>query len=65
MVRPQLAEYASAIWDPYYNTDINQIEKVQRRAARWVLNNYTQTSSVTDMLAELSWPTLIIGSSPF
>ena len=46
-VRPKL-EYASAVWDPHTRTQINQIEKVQRRAARYVTNRYHNTSSVTD-----------------
>ena len=49
-VRPKL-EYASAVWDPHTRTQINQIEKVQRRAARYVTNRYHNTSSVTDMLS--------------
>ena len=54
-VRPKL-EYASAVWDP----QINQIEKVQRRAARYVTNRYHNTSSVTDMLHNLNWSSLEI-----
>ena len=46
LVRPSL-EYASSIWDPYYNTHISTIEKIQRRAVRWTLNNYNRYSSVT------------------
>jgi len=57
LVRPQL-EYASAVWDPYYNSHIQQLEKVQRRAARWINNDYSRFSSVTAMLNELSWPSL-------
>ena len=34
------------------------IEKVQRRAIRWTLNNYNYYSSVTTMLQNLNWPTL-------
>ena len=56
MVRP-LMEYASAIWDPCYIKDIQQLEKV-RRSARWVLNDYSYMSSVTSILQQLSWPTL-------
>ena len=58
-VRPTL-EYASAVWDPHTRTQINQIEKVQRRAARYVTNRYHNTSSVTDMLQNLNWPSLEI-----
>ena len=50
------------IWDPHSDTrtQINQIEKVQRRAARYVTNRYHNTSSVTDMLQNLNWPSLEI-----
>ena len=59
MIRP-IMEYASAVWDPFYVKDIQQLEKVQRRAACWVLNDYRHTSSVTLMLKQLSWPTLTL-----
>ena len=39
-VRPKL-EYCSAIWDPYQTSYIKDIEKIQRRAVRFVKNfNY-------------------------
>ena len=57
LVRPIL-EYSSAAWDPYTQHNIDKIEMVQRRAARYALNNYNRTSSVTDMLKELGWDTL-------
>ncbi len=57
LVRPTI-EYASAAWDPFLDCDITRIEKVQRRAARYVLNRYHNTSSVTNMLNILNWPTL-------
>ena len=41
MVRPQL-EYASVVWDPIYNSDVQKLENIQRRAARWVLKDYIQ-----------------------
>jgi hypothetical protein len=31
---------------------------VQRRASRYVVNRYHNTSSVTSILEELKWPTL-------
>ena len=37
---------------------LNQIEKAQRRAARFTCNIYHNTSSVTDMLENIDWPTL-------
>ena len=52
LVRPQL-KYASAVWSPYTKENKIKIEKVQRRAARWVSNDYSTYSSVTDMLSNL------------
>ena len=53
-------EYASAVWDPYYNSHIQQLEKIQGCATWWVYNNYNRFSSVSAMLGELSWPSLEI-----
>ena len=49
LVRPIL-EYASSVWDPHLIKDSDQIEKVQRAAARWVTSDYSWSSSVTVML---------------
>ena len=57
LLRPTL-EYAAAIWDPYTENLIQDIEKVQRRAARFVTRQYRHTSSVSAMLADLNWPAL-------
>ena len=57
LVRPQL-EYADPIWNPYHETQIAQVEKVQRTAARWTCRRWRNTSSVGDMLDELEWPSL-------
>ena len=54
---PQL-EYAAPVWDPHTLNDIQKIEMVQRRAARWVLGDYSPYSSVSDMLRRLGWRTL-------
>jgi hypothetical protein len=43
---------------PYIQKNIDKVEMVQQRAARWALNRYHNTSSVTDMLQSLSWPIL-------
>ena len=45
-------------WDPYYDTDIYKLEKIQRRAARWILSEYSRTTSVTSLLSVLNIPTL-------
>ena len=56
-VRPIL-EYACTVWDPYTKDQIDQLEAVQRRAARFVVNRYHNTSSVTAMIQALQWPSL-------
>ena len=57
LVRPKL-EYAAPIWHPYHKTQIGQVEKVQRTAARWTCRRWRNTSSVGDMLDDLEWPSL-------
>ena len=58
LVRPHL-EYACAVWDPHVETDINKIEMVQRRAARFVANNYSRAEgSVTSILNDMNWSSL-------
>ena len=51
-------EYASTVWDPFTSTNRDQIEMVQRRAARFVTGNYHRTSSANAMLEKLKWETL-------
>ena len=53
-MRPIL-EYARNVWCSHYNKDIQSIEAVQRRAARFCMNCYSRYESVTNML---KWPTL-------
>ena len=57
LVRPIL-EYASTVWDPHQVNQISQIEKIQRKSARFVTGNYSREASVTTMLENLNWPTL-------
>ena len=52
LVRPNV-EYASTVWDPYTKQNKDRVEMVQRRAARYVLNCYERTASVTEMLKQL------------
>ena len=54
MVRA-LMEYACVVWDPHYQSQVSVLEKVQRRAARWVLSDYSYHSSVSSMLEQLNW----------
>ena len=52
--RPHL-EYTAPVWGTHIKEDIQKIESVQRRAARWVLGDYSSYSSVTDMIGRLGW----------
>ena len=45
-------------WGPYCETQIQQVEKVQRTAARWTCRRWHNTSSVCEMLDELQWTAL-------
>ena len=53
LVQPQL-DCAAPIWSPFSNFQINQADKVQRTAARWTCRRWRNTSSVREMLEELS-----------
>ena len=57
LVRPIL-EYGQTVWDPYQLKHIDQVERVQRKAIRYVMTNYDQKASVTAMRENLEWPTL-------
>ena len=57
MVRP-IMEYACTVWSPHTKKNIQILEAVQRRAARFVKNDYSNFSSVTAMMQDLEWPTL-------
>ena len=45
LVRPIL-EYGSSVWDPHYEGLIDDLEKVQKHAARFVTRNYTMIKVV-------------------
>ena len=57
LVRPVM-EYASCVCDPNTTTNINKLEMVQRRAARFVKGDYDRTSSVNTLLNDLGWEAL-------
>ena len=57
LVRSTL-EYVASVWDPHLAKDINKLENIQRRSARFVKRDYRTTSSVTQMLQELGWQDL-------
>ena len=56
-VRPIL-EYAAFVWSPHINININKLESVKRRAARYVMSDFNRYSSVGEMLSTLQWASL-------
>ena len=64
LVRPHL-EFACAVWDPHTSCDIERLEAVQRRAARFVANNHKRSEgTVTKLLNDLQWPSLVHRRKP-
>ena len=59
MARPTL-EYAPTVWDSHSSAETHKLDQVQRRAARFVHNNYTERTPgcVTHMVQNLSWQPL-------
>lgn len=47
-VRPIL-EYASVVWDPHTQILVNSLERIQKRAARFITGIYSFQSSVTEI----------------
>jgi len=61
--RPVL-EYACPVWHPHTTKNINVLESVQRRAARWASNSrwipssYCWSKSSDDCFQKLNWPSI-------
>ena len=56
LVRHQL-EYASPLWNPFRQSDIYKLEKVQRTAARKACRHWRNQSHVGEMVDDLQWST--------
>jgi hypothetical protein len=57
LVRPIL-EYAAPAWDPLLINHKAALERVQKRSARFVRNDYRYHKSSSSMVQELNWPSL-------
>jgi hypothetical protein len=57
LIRPTL-EYGCTIWEPHQKSNVQKLEKVQRKAARFVSGLYHPTASVSKMLHDLGWKSL-------
>ena len=52
IIRPTM-EYAASCWDPYEQGHIDQLEKIQNKAARFIKSDYKWTSSVSTLKRDL------------
>ena len=58
LVRPVI-DYGSSVWDPPGVVLQQELESVQKRAARFVTGNYNyETGSMTGILGQLKWESL-------
>ena len=55
-----MLEYGSVVWDPYLHKNIDRLEQVQRRAARFITGNYRSRDEgcVTKMVKSLELTSL-------
>ena len=53
-------EYASVVWDLFLQRELDRLEKIQRRAARFVTNNYRMECGLTStqLIGSLGWDSL-------
>ena len=59
LVRP-VVKYSSPVLNPSKKQEISQVEQIQRKAARYVFNDYRDRSpgTVTNMIDTLQWDSL-------
>ena len=58
LVRP-LLEYGCTAWDPYRNNQIDRLEKINKRAARFITGNFNREhGNTTKNMKILGWPPL-------
>ena len=62
LVRSTL-EYGAIVWDPYLITDINRLEGIQRKAARFITGDFRtrKPGCVTNMLTYFTRGVMNIG----
>ena len=57
-IHTHILEYLCTVWDPHTSKNVNNLEMVQRRSARFVFSNYPRTASLSDMIKTLGWESL-------
>ena len=56
-VRP-IIEYTSPVWDTNNKNVTQKVESVQRKASRFILNDYNKDSSVSKMIKKLNFDSI-------
>lgn len=56
-IRP-LLEYATPVWGPYTQSNVSEIENIQRKAVRFIFNSYRRHTSVSALLQDANLETL-------
>ena len=54
MLQDTIIEYAFPVWDTNNKNLIQKVESVQRKPARFILNNYNKDNSVSKMIKKLN-----------
>jgi len=54
LIRPDL-EYVALVWDPYRQYQIDKVEMVQHRGARFTTGQYSRHQSATTMFNTFKW----------
>ena len=53
-----IMKYSATAWSPHTILGISKLERVQRRAARYVFNDFSPFHSVSAMFNQLNWSSL-------
>ena len=54
LVRPKL-EYSSEAWNPYTSQCVDNLERIQKAATRFVFRDYRSTTSSSGLVNQLEW----------
>lgn len=56
-IRPKL-EYACVVWDPYTKCNIDKLERIQRKAVRFIYSKFRHTDSPSELMSANNIPLL-------
>lgn len=53
-----ILEYADVVWDPYTKCNINKLERIQKKALRFIFNKYGRNTSISELYVQAGLPLL-------